>query len=273
MQLTIDAFWRAAAYCLHPRVIWLSLLPLLVAVALSVGLAYGFWTDAVAAVRHGLDQWSISQLMLDWLDGVGASGLRAVIAPLIVVMLAIPVLVVVSLLLVATLMMPALVKLVVQRRFQGLESRHRAPWWSALFWSLGATALALLVMFVSLPLWLIPPLGFILPPLIWGWLTYRVMAFDALADHATPQERDALLAQHRVPLLVIGVVCGYLGAAPTALWAIMGVAAVVLVPVLVAASVWVYTLVFAFSSLWFSHYLLAALRDLRAQPIHNPEPA
>lgn len=270
MQLTIDAFWRAAAYCLHPRVIWLSLLPLLVAVALSVGLAYGFWDDAVAGVRQGLDQWSISQLMLDWLDTMGASGFRAVIAPLIVVAAAIPLLVVLSLLLVATLMMPALVKLVVQRRFAGLESRHQAPWWTALSWSLGATVLALLVMFVSLPLWLIPPLGFILPPLIWGWLTYRVMAFDALAEHATPQERATLLKQHRVPLLVMGVVCGYLGAAPTALWAIMGAFAIALAPLLVAASVWVYTLVFAFSSLWFSHYLLAALRDLREQPIPHP---
>jgi hypothetical protein len=31
-------------------------------------------------------------------------------------------------------------------------------------------------------------------------------------------------------------------------------------------SVWLYTLVFAFSSLWFSHYLLAALQSLRAVP-------
>ena len=28
MQGLVDAFWRAAAYCLHPRVIALSLLPL-----------------------------------------------------------------------------------------------------------------------------------------------------------------------------------------------------------------------------------------------------
>jgi hypothetical protein len=27
----LDAFWRAAAYCLHPRVILLSLAPLLLA--------------------------------------------------------------------------------------------------------------------------------------------------------------------------------------------------------------------------------------------------
>ncbi len=32
-------------------------------------------------------------------------------------------------------------------------------------------------------------------------------------------------------------------------------------PVLIVVSIWLYTLVFAFSALWFAHYLLAALQD------------
>ena len=35
MNRVLDSFWRAAAYCLHPRVIPLSLLPLVVAGGLS----------------------------------------------------------------------------------------------------------------------------------------------------------------------------------------------------------------------------------------------
>ena len=46
-----DAFWRAAAYCLHPRVIALSLLPLLIAGPLAWGLMYFFWEPAVDGVR------------------------------------------------------------------------------------------------------------------------------------------------------------------------------------------------------------------------------
>ena len=34
-------------------------------------------------------------------------------------------------------------------------------------------------------------------------------------------------------------------------------------PFLILISIWLYTLVFAFSSLWFAHYLLAALQRLR----------
>ena len=37
---------------------------------------------------------------------------------------------------------------------------------------------------LSIPLWLIPPLVMVLPPLIWGWLTYRVFGYDVLAEHA-----------------------------------------------------------------------------------------
>src|SRR2546430_530678 len=38
MSLLFDSLWRAVAYCLHPRVIALSLVPLGVMIALAVGL-------------------------------------------------------------------------------------------------------------------------------------------------------------------------------------------------------------------------------------------
>jgi hypothetical protein len=60
------------------------------------------------------------------------------------------------------------------------------------------------------------------------------------------------------------VVTGYLGAAPSIVWAsgaLFAAAFVLLVPV----AIWIYTLVFAFSALWFAHYSLAALEQLRAE--------
>jgi len=135
-------------------------------------------------------------------------------------------------------------------------------WWQSLLWSLGASLMAILMMLLSLPLWLFPLMAVIVPPLIWGWLTYRVMAFDTLADLATSSERQDVLRQHRSTLLAMGVACGYLGAAPAALWA-LGAWTVLFAPLLIIASVWIYTVVFAFSSLWFAHYLLPALQASR----------
>jgi hypothetical protein len=278
MKELADSFWRAAAYCLHPRVILMSLLPLLFAVVLVFALGWFYWESAVASVRTLLEQWSMVVTFLQWLDSVGAAGFHAVLAPLIVVALAVPVIVVASLLLVAWLMTPALVGLVAVRRFDTLERKRGASWLTAALWSIGYMLVALLLLVLSLPLWFMPPLVLVLPPLIWGWLTYKVMSFDVLAEHASRDERRQLMTEHRWPLLAIGIITGYLGAAPSLLWAVSA-ATLVLAPVLMVLSVWLYTLVFAFSSLWFAHFGLAALQRLRMQsaaslvPSHPPAAA
>jgi hypothetical protein len=276
MKDLVDAFWRASAYCLHWRVILLSLLPLLVTAGVSVAAGYFYWDAAVQFVRLTLEGQPLVLSMLQWLDTMGGGAFRAAIAPLIVVALAMPLIVVLSLFLVAVLMTPALVKLVAQRRFPLMERKRGAGMLSSVAFSLWCTVLALLALIVSIPLWFVPPLVLVIPPLIWGWMTYRVMSFDVLADHASASEREELVRAHRLPLLGIGIVAGYLGAAPTLLWAVSAMT-LVFAPVLVVVSVWLYTLVFAFAALWFAHYALTALHSLRAAreperlpPAHTP---
>jgi hypothetical protein len=58
MKLLLDSFWRAAAYLMRPRVLALTLLPLLIAGGLFLVLGYFFWEPAVAAVRQ-LESWSL----------------------------------------------------------------------------------------------------------------------------------------------------------------------------------------------------------------------
>lgn len=259
-------------YCFHPRVIALSFLPLILMVALSFGLGYFFWEGAVAAVTAWLEAFGMVQSFLSWLDQVGAGSLRMVFAPLLVLVLATPLIVLLCLLLVAMFMTPAMVDLVGQRRFAGLERKHGGSLVVSVLWSLGSTLLAVVVLVLSMPLWLVPPLVLILPPLIWGWLTYRVFAFDALATHASGEERKLILREHRGTLLLMGVLCGYLGAAPSLLWA-SGAMFIAMAPVLVPVAIWIYTLVFAFASLWFAHFALAALQRLRAKaPLDVPTP-
>jgi Etoposide-induced protein 2.4 (EI24) len=262
MNKLLDSFWRAAMYCMHPRVIALSVLPLVVMVVVSLGLGYFFWESALTAVRDNLDSYEMVNTMVRWLEGLGLSNLRMVLAPSILLMLAIPVIVIVALLFVALFMMPAMVSLVAERRFPGLERKKGGSTLASLSWSLGSTVLAVFALVVSIPLWLIPPLVLILPPLIWGWLTYRVMSYDALAEHASADERRQIFRDNRAALLGIGVFSGYLGAAPSLIWA-SGAMFVAMAPILVPVAIWIYTLVFAFSSLWFCHYTLAALEQLR----------
>ena len=262
MGQLLNSFWRAVAYCLHPRVIALSILPLVIMSVLSLGLAYFFWDTAVTTVRASLDSYEMVNTSVRWLEGLGLSSLRLVLAPALLLFLAVPVIVIVSLLFVALFMTPAMVALVAERRFPSLERKKGGSVMASLLWSLGSTVLAAFALVVSMPLWLIPPLILILPPLIWGWLTYRVMSYDALADHASSEERLQILKENRAALLGIGVLSGYLGAAPSLIWA-SGAMFIAMAPLLVPVAIWIYTLVFAFSSLWFAHYSLAALEQLR----------
>ena len=264
MNRLLDAFWRAAMYCLHPRVMLLSVLPVAIMAALALTLGYFYWEDAVMAVRASLEGYELLNAMLRWLEGVGLGSLRLVLAPALVLFLSIPVIVIATLLFVALFMTPSMLALVAARRFPQLARKKGGSFLASLGRSLGATVVAALALVLTVPLWLVPPLVLVLPPLIWGWLTYRVMAYDALAEHASQGERELLLRQHRVPLLGIGVLCGYLGAAPGLLWA-SGAMFIAMAPILVPLAIWVYTLVFAFSSLWFDHYCLAALEQLRKQ--------
>ena len=264
MKLLLDSLWRAAAYCLHPRVIVLSLLPLVLMASLALGLGYFFWEPAIAAVRASFESWPILKTMSGWLDGVGLAALKAALAPMVVVFLTTPVIVVLSLLLVAAFMSPAMLTLVANRRFPLLERKHGGSFVGSTFGALWATVVALLALLISIPLWFVPPLVLIIPPLIWGWLTYRVMTYDVLAEHASADERRVLVKRHRNTLLGMGVLTGYLGAAPSLVWA-SGAIAIVFAPVLVPVAIWIYTLVFAFSALWFAHFALAALQVMRRE--------
>jgi hypothetical protein len=211
-----------------------------------------------------LASWQVLQGMMDWLQDNGAGELQAVMVPLVVIFAITPILVVISLLAVSLMMTPALVDLVVQRRFAHLALKHGGTTLTSLAWTVGSTLIATLAMLISLPLWAVPPLMFIVPPLIWGWLSYRVMVFDALVMHASREERLAIGRQHRLWLLLIGVLTGYLGALPSLVWASGAVFAAAFL-VLIPAAIWIYALVFAFTSLWFTHYSLAALEALRAE--------
>ena len=264
MTLLFDAFWRACFYCLRPRVIALSLLPLLLMVGLGGVLGYTLWDGAVAGVQDWLQASSLLAAVWRWFEQVGLPDLKTVVAPLLVIFTATPLVVMAALLAVSLLMTPSLTRYVAERRFAQLQRKQGGSFWQGLAWSLGSVLLALGALLLTLPLWMVPPLAMLLPALIWGWLTYRVMVFDVLAEFASREERQQLLAQHRLRLLSMGVVTGLMGAAPSVVWAsgaLFAAAFVILIPL----AIWIYMLVFAFSSLWFAHYALAALQQLRAQ--------
>ncbi|MDQ7979444.1 EI24 domain-containing protein [Paraburkholderia sp. SARCC-3016] len=264
MNDLLRSFGRALASVLHPRMLWLTLAPFLAAAVVWGAILWFSWQTLIGATRGWLDNWSFTTTLYHLFDWAGFSSLHAAVAPFIVVAIAIPLIVVTVLLLIATLSMPAVIKHLAARQFAGLEMRHGGTWYGSLAHSLWTTLVCLVVLIVTLPLWLIPPFFALIPPLLWGWLTYRVMTYDALALHASRDERRILVRRHRLPLLLIGVASGLLGSLPTLLWA-SSVWLIVLFPVMTAATIWIYAFILVFSALWFGYYCLRALQRLRAE--------
>lgn len=260
-----DATWRAAAYCLHPRVLLWSLLPLALLAGAVFGLAWVWWEPWLAGLQALLEGLPLLAALFEWADEMGLPDLRPLLPPLISSLAGVPAVVMLTLVLVALLMTPAMVRLVVQRRFPDLQCRAgRTAGRDVAGWTAGCVLFALLALLLSVPLWFVPPLILLLPPLIWGWLCVQVLAFDALARHAGTAERRFILHRRRWPLRLVGLVFGVLAALPTLLWT-EGAMTRVLSPVLMALAVGAYVLVFSYASLWFAHYTLAALHRLRGR--------
>ncbi|MCA8092802.1 EI24 domain-containing protein [Burkholderia anthina] len=263
MNDLLRSFVRALVSALHPRMLWLTLMPFVVSALLWGVVLWFSWQTLIDAARGALDGFMLTAALYRAFDAIGMSQLHAVVAPFVVVSLAIPLIVLTVLLLIAAISMPVVIRHLSSRQFAALETKHGGTFFGSVFNSLGAALAGVVLLVVTIPLWLIPPFFALLPPVIWGWLTYRVMTYDALAQHASRDERRALVRQHRWPLIGIGVATGLLGTVPTFVW-VSSVWMMVLFPFVAAAMIWVYAFILVFSALWFGHYCLRALEDLRA---------
>jgi hypothetical protein len=258
------AFGRAVLSQLHVRMLLLTLLPFVLSIlvwALVLWLGLQPLIDWVQAYFLDNDGFRISGNVLAWF-GLGA--MKAVLVPLLAMWVLLPLMILTALVFVGTLAMPVIVRHVASRIYPDLQRRHGGNLLGTLWISASSFVVFVVLWLLTLPLALVPPFTFLIHPALWGWLTYRVMAYDALAEHADADEWRRLVRTHRWPLLVIGAITGALGAAPTLLW-LGGALSVIFFPLLAGGAIWLYVLVFIFTGLWFEHYCLEALARQRAE--------
>jgi hypothetical protein len=222
--------------------LWLSLRPFLIVSVLWGCLIWLTWTPALEALSLFLTTSVFTSWIQDGLIWAGFENARAWIAPLFFVMLISP--------------------------YHDLECKRGGGFFGSFFYTLWSALICLALVMLTLPVWWIPPLVAVLPPLLWGWLTMRLMSYDVLAKHASAEERDILLEKYRWPLLTMGIVSGMLGAVPTFFWATSALA-LILFPIVSFVALWIYSLIFVFAALWFSHFLLDALKELRQEELNK----
>ncbi|MQM30217.1 MAG: hypothetical protein CRU78_06620 [Candidatus Accumulibacter phosphatis] len=203
-------------------------------------VALVIWIALMVFALEGLIATLIDQPPMTWLAGWGAVWLAKLGAVLGGWLLILTAAFVTAMLLAAIFVMPLLLNHVALADYPELARVGKDSVVAGAWNSVAALLLYIVGMLLTLPLWLVPGLGLVLPILWMAWLTRRTFAFDALTVHATDQEWRALRREHGIPLLVLGITLALLAHIP-----LLGL----LTPTLAALA--------------YSHYCLEALRGLR----------
>jgi hypothetical protein len=265
MQTILRAYGRALRLQLRPKTLLLALLPFVAALVLwGVLLAFTL-QPLIDLVQDSFTEYGWFRQAGSVLGALGLGALKTIIVPLLAMWLLLPAMILTALLFVGVAAMPAAVRAGAQRYFPQLERRDGGSFLGGLWVALSSFVLFALLWLAALPLYAVAPLALAVHAALFAWLTARVMAYDALSAHASPEERRALMRLHRWPLLAMGLAAGLLGAVPTMLW-LSGPLAVLLFPLVAAVAILLYVLVFHFTALWFACYCLDALTALRTSP-------
>ena len=228
---------------LHPRMLWLMVWPVLIALAIWGTVVFIFWTQAAIWLAALLRQWfETATLFISWDSGeVARFAAKAVILLMLV-----PLVQLTALLILGIFGLPEMVEHVASRRFPQLARRRGGSFAGSLWNSLIALAGIVVLGLLSIPLWILPPLWPVIPPAILGWVNQRILRYDALAEHAAADEMRAVLASNRGSLYLLGFVLALVAYVP-----LIGFFAP------------------ALFGLAFVHFLLGELQALREAPIEG----
>ena len=263
MNILLRSFGLSLRDIFHPRIVWLSIRPFAITGLLWLVILWFSWTPMLDFTKQLITESWLTQWLADLIVKIGWDGFRGVLSPYLALVVLMPLLVVSLLMIVSLTTTDAVLGHVSrQNTYREMESLQGGSLLGSVWLTIWATGLCLLGMLITLPFWWIPPLFAFIPPIIWGWLTARLMSYDVLALHASSVERSHLMRLHRWQLLGMGIGVGLLGAVPTFFW-FSSIFMLVMFPFVSIFMLWVYSLVFIFAALWFSHYLLFALKQHR----------
>lgn len=185
----------------HPRMLWLMVWPMLVALAVWVTVALVFWTRLALWIAGVLERWTepvLGRLPFDL--GTAAT----IIAHAMLLLLFVPLVYLTALFILGIFGMDKMVDHVAAQSFPALERRRgggiAGSVWNALLSLAGMTVLFV----ISLPLWLAPPLGPIVLLAILSWGNQRLLRYDALAEHAERAEMARIWRDRRGALYLMG---------------------------------------------------------------------
>ncbi len=190
------------------RILLLVLVPPLASIVLWGSIAVLFWSQLMVLAQIFSDKFLYVQQIPQWVTewfSITPALVATALAGLVAVLMVVPMAVLTSVVITQLLVMPVVVA-VVETEFPTLEKKGTGWFHTSLkntFWS---SVVYLFLWMASLPLWMVPGLGFAIPILLNGYLNYRLFTFDVLIEYASRDEVKVLMKQRRIDFLLMGVV-------------------------------------------------------------------
>lgn len=237
MNDILRALGGAFRSLLNPKMLALTVWPMVVALALWLGLAWVYW-DGWLEVIGG---WLAASVAGDWLPRRGFMEVVHYSAVVLLCVLLAPVILLTAVLIAAMIEMPLIVAFVAARHYPALEKRRGGTAAGSVVNALVTVLVFSVLWVVTLPLWLTGVLAPVLPVVLSAYLNQRLFRYDALSEHASAKEYALIIRDRRGRMYVLGLLLALLYVVPLLN---------LMVPVL--------------SGLAFTHFGLAELARLRS---------
>ena len=209
MNDVLKALGRAFSSLAAPRILWLMVWPLLLSVAGWAVVAVVFAPDLVAQ----LAAWAASESLPKWIPAAAITG---AVGWLLVLVAYLALVVVTTGVILGAFSMPFVVSFVAERDYPGLERKRGGTFAGSVWNGLAALAIFLALAVLTLPLWVFPVLWPFLLVALFTLLNTRVFRYDALADHASPEEMREIASRDRSGLHMLGAITAAVGLIPIA---------------------------------------------------------
>lgn len=205
MQDILDALTRAFKSLLHPRMLVLTLWPMLLALVFWGVVAWIFWDRWAADMNGFVVSVGAEDKLAEW----GFRWLTGWLITALLISLLLPVIYVTALAFAAIFAMPGMLNFVAARDYPELERKRGGSFAGSIWNTLVAIAAFLALWVVTLPLWLLPLGVVIVPTLLGAYLNQRLFRYDALADHASKEEFAQIRERANGRLYTLGGILGF----------------------------------------------------------------
>lgn len=204
MSAVVKALSKASRSLVHPIILAILLLPILVALAIWVGVGLNYWETWTSGIQTAVAE----HTRFSWAANWDVPRLASWLAAAIVLALLAPFVILIAVLIATVFAMPMLVNHVAKNSYPNLARRHGGTVIGSIWNATAAILLFTLLWIVTLPLWLLGPLAACLPFLLSAYLNQRLFRYDALAEHADAVEMARIFEVARGKLFLLGLITG-----------------------------------------------------------------